>query len=391
MIPLTISPTALETAQECLAKFNAHAIKKGGDSPNAAALLGTSLHSALEMFVKQDGMIWDYGFLEVMFRMHFVKQFPEVIDVDEDDWYKQGIEICKNWFNRSYQLSDIKSGTIIEKEIKRNFPVPYKINGETRNVPFNYIIDRLDRLDDDIYRVVDYKSQRSPLRADEMMKKLQVRGYSLATRIVYPNAKLIHVQYDFLRYQSVTVTLTREDDARTWNYIKTLLQRIVDTPDDDIPERLGAGCKYCLRKVSCKKLRANIEAEGILGKSIDELIEARQELDGKMGGLGLIIADIDNLLLAYAKAEDLDSFPSDDFNVEVVRSSRRYVNAERIAEILPREVLAKYGHINVGDLDKIKNDPLLDNTQRSLLSTAVSVKTGEDKIKVTPRHEGLVE
>jgi hypothetical protein len=388
MIPLSISATALETAEDCLAKFQAHSILRGDGFQNDAALLGTALHSALEMFVT-DKIVWDEMLLCTMFRAAFMKHFS-VIDIDDNFWYKDGIAILKNWFGRRDQLEDIKAGVIVDKEVKLNFLVPYMVNNTLKqDVPLNYIIDRLDKLSETTYRVVDYKSQRSPIKAEDMRKKLQVRIYSLATRIRFPAATSIQVQFDFLRYNSVTVTLTKADDANTWRYVRHLLQKIIDTPAMDVPETLGSGCQYCIRKLTCGKIKANINAGGIFSLDIDALMKLKSELEGYSTGLSGAIADIDKRLLDYAHAEDTDVFTSEEFEVEITRSRRQYVNGEKLSDIVPAHILGEYGHVNVGDIKSLKADERLSDSQRSLLSTTLYYKTGDEKVKVKPRKEGL--
>lgn len=386
MIPKSVSPTALETAEDCLAKYHAHSILRGDGFSNPAALLGTTLHTALDSYVTPENMandVWDFGILKTYFVMAFYKHF-QVIDTEGNEWFEQGLKILENWFNRRGQLADIKSGTIIDKELKQSFDVPYMLNGDKNIVPLNYIIDRLDRISDTEYRVVDYKSQRMPLDAAEMRTKLQVRIYALAVQIRYPQATRIWVQLDFLRYQAVSIALTKADNANTWFYIKKLVQKIVDTDGPTAPETLGAGCQYCCRKFTCASASANIAAGGIIGLSIDDLVAKKAQLDGQIKAQKGLIDDIEARIYSYLNEEDLDQFGTPAYDVLLTSKSKRYVNTEAMIGIIGSELAAQLGHINVGDIDGLKKDDRLTDSQKSLLSTAIEVSRPSRGLKITP-------
>jgi hypothetical protein len=384
MIPRTISASSLDTADKCLARWKASSFDRGTGFANPAAKLGTTLHAALEAYTSpkmiQDD-IWDVTILLEFYHIAFL----QVWGAEEAlDWYKQGKEILLKWHDRPDMYSDIHDVKIISREIKNTFDVPYidPADGAKKVVPCNYIIDRLDEIDDGCYRVVDYKSQRSPLTPEQLKAKMQPRLYALAIQIEYPQAKEIWVQFDFLRYDRVGIMFNRQDNIDTWNMIKKALQRIVDTPESNVPETLNDDCRYCPRKFTCQTLQRNIMVGGLFSLDIDQLASLYYQAKGQADALKSAAEEIEQALLAHAANTDQLEFDTEGFGVKVKAFSRRVVDRDMIAKILGPEIMKEYGRINVGDLDAIRKDPRVSSVQASMLDKAVSKVTSEPSISV---------
>lgn len=383
MIPRTVSATSLQTFVECPAKFRAMMIDRAGTFSGDPATLGSCLHAVLEEFVNPVDMAsgkWEWDQLEFLWFSAWPKFFPGKLP--RGDVWDDGLKILQGWFNRPGQLQDIQEGVVVSREIKNNFPVPFVLGGVKYEVPFNYIIDRLDQIDATTWRVVDYKSQRIPWNAEEMRKKMQVLFYALAIKIEHPEAEKIWVQFDFLRTGTVSVLFQRDDLVAAWKLIKTLVQQIIDTPNEDTPERLNENCGYCVRKLKCATMLKHVP-HGILGMSEDDLVEVYLNLKDQIKAFGIMKDDIEGMFLTKAGEENtLDWYTEDGALIKVTAPSRRSINRDRMAEILGPELMKKYGRINVGDLDTLRADPALTMTQRSLLNSAIEMVLGEPGISI---------
>ena len=385
MIPKSVSASALENAQQCLARYKATAIERGAGMNNPAAMLGTTLHGALEVFIEPNMIkagMWDWDWLLTCYKISFENIFGPT---GPKDVFDDGRDILLKWYNRPDQQEDIRSVEIISREVKKNFPVPYVLNGSKQTVPCNYIIDRMDKMDDGVYRVVDYKSQRVPLSPEEMRIKIQPRLYALATRIEYPDAKEIWVQYDFLRHDRIAVRFSRDDNVETWEWLKRAVQRIVDTPDTNVPETLNENCRYCVRRFRCATMQSNIRVGGIHSLSVDEMVEIYHDLKSQADAISMMKDDIESQLLRHALETDTLEWENDYGRVKVTAARRRSINRDVMAKILGPELMQEYGRINVGDLDALRADDRLTYEQRSLLETAVEYKVSDPSVKVVKK------
>ena len=386
MIPRTVSASSLELADKCLSAYAASSLNRGGTGlSNEPARLGTCLHEALETYTNPAFMaagMWDLEFLLTCFQAAFFKHFGANT---QSDWYKQGMQILTNWHNRPYQQSEIQNTLILSREVKESFPVPYILNGTKCEVPLNYIIDRLDQIGEDEYRVVDYKSQRVPWSSDEMYGKIQPRIYALAIQIKYPQAKSICVQYDYLRYEPQSVYFSRDDNVHTWKWLKQAVQRIVDTDEANAPETLNDGCRYCIRKLSCNAVQANIAVGGVFGYTTDELADRFGDMLSQLDAMRSAMDGIEHELLTHAQESGEMEWYTEKSKVRVAVKKTRRVNHERLLEIVGEEVLREFPRATLGDLDTIRRDPRLTPSQRSLIESAIDTTFSEPSIKVSKR------
>jgi hypothetical protein len=387
MIPRTISASALDTADKCLARWKASSFDRGAGFGNPAAMLGTTLHAALEAYLSPDMIdkgVWDATVLLELYHIAWMNIWGSK---EEPEWYQQGREILMKWHDRPDMYSDTHDVRIISREVKKSFDVPYidPADGNKKTVPCNYIMDRVDEIDTGVYRVVDYKSQRLALSPEQLRGKIQPRLYALAAQIEYPHAKEIWVQFDFLRYDRVGTLFTKQDNVETWAIIKKAVQRIVDTPDNNVPETLNDDCRYCPRKFTCNTLQSNIRVGGLFSLSVDELANLYYQMKGQQDAIKSITEDVEQALLKYADSTDQLEFDADRFGVKVKSYRRRVVDRDRIAAILGPEIMKEYGRINVGDLDTIRKDPRVSSVQASMLETAVSTVHSEPSIQVTKK------
>lgn len=383
MIPKSISASSLTTAAECMSRFKVTAMERGTGKGNEAAWLGTTLHYALEYFLEPEyvaTMAWEWDRLLEGYMKGWQETFVGVPMSGE--WWRDGLAILQKWYERPDILNDVLDNEILSREVKESFMIPYWVDGVRHELPCNYIIDRLDKLGDGIYRVVDYKSQRAPLKAEDLRHKIQPKLYALAVQIKYPDAKEIWVQFDFLRYERVGMLFTKQDNIDTWKHLMSEVQRIVDTPADEAKETLNEGCRYCPKKFTCSALRSNILAGGIFSLTVDQLAEAMYQLKGQMDAIKSTIDDVELAMMKHALEEDTTEFNLDRHKVTIAVSRRRVVNRDVMSAIIGPELMNEYGRLTVGDVEALRKDPRLNQAQLSLLETAISYKQGDPYVKV---------
>lgn len=382
MIPVSISATSLDVFQACPARWAAEMLHKPPTASSAPANLGTAVHAALEDYVNWAFLSGkpepdeDEGYLLKQFTSHYQSLFG-----DDSSMFAEGEAMLHKWWERT----DFSSRVVISAERKMNFEVPYlSLSGEKTVVPLNYIWDRADQLDNEDIEIVDYKTWRMPVTAEKMRDKIQVRVYSLAARILYPQANRIWITLDQLRYDAVGTAFTRDDDAATWAFVKKQLTQIFETPEESAPEKIGTGCQWCLRRHTCTSLNQNITAGGISSLTHPELVARKAELDVRAKTLTYMVNEIDEILTGYAKENDLMTWQTPDYQVEMTMSMRRGVDAERAFMVIGPELAAKYGTITMGVIDKLLKSNEITEGQKAQLKSYIGMKVGEPKPKVTP-------
>lgn len=386
MIPKSLSASALLVAEACPARYHSEYILRSPQPQNPAAALGTTVHAALEWYVKtvyiDKTREPSLDYLLQLFRMHYATEFG-TFDTDSDN-YRDGVEMLKAWFKRT----DFDEREVISCELKTSYP----IQTSAGEIPFNYIWDRFDRIGDNEYEVIDYKSIRVGFQPNALRNKIQARIYGLMAQILKPDAQRIWVTFDLLRHDGpVSAVFSRADNIATWNYIHDMAEKILATPETDLPETLNVDCRWCVRKVNCTALQGNVAGGGIFTKDkVDEdLVDFRAMLDYQRKAIEQVTKELDAIILAQALREDAVIFESPDNQLEIGWSSRRAVDPERVFLVLGNsELFNKYDGplMNYTTFNKLLKDRAVTPEMKEQLKSLVYVKRGEPTVKVAAKN-----
>ena len=390
MIPTSLSASSLNVAELCLARWKAENFHRSKGMGGSAASLGTSCHGGLELFMNQarpelggDRAHWRLPLLLDLYKLSYMETFGTV-DAS-GDVYDDGVQMLERWFART----DPDSFKVISTERKDNFPVPTSA-GE---IPFNYIWDRFDQLDDRVFKVVDYKTNRWGLNPGDLKKKIQARCYGLAAAIQLKKQGLeydkIWVEFDLLRHDPVGIVYSHAENVATWNFIKELAEKIISTPEDEAPETLNPECRFCVRKQSCTALTRNVAVGGAFSVSTAaEAVDIRATLDYQAKAIQAAIVELDEIILTEARANDVLEFETDMNKLEIGVSSRRAVDSERVQMVVGDDLFNKYGSssISMGSIDKLLKGKELNDEQKAQLKGLIFQKKGEPSVKVKAKN-----
>lgn len=385
MQPKSFSATALHVAELCLARYKAEHIDRAGRVGTSAASLGTAVHGALEMYVKQvylDQKQEPSGqLLADLYRMSYMTTFGTA-DCDTEAFW-DGAEMLDRWAKRT----NWEGITVLSCEVKENFPIPTSL-GE---IPFNYIWDRFDRIGEREVKVVDYKTNRWAINPGDLKKKVQARAYGVAAAIKAKSLGFevdkVWVEFDLLRHDPVGIVFSREENASCWRFLKEAAQRIIDTPDEETPETLNPECLFCLRKQTCKALTSNIASGGIFGLNLEMAVDRRAVLENQKKAITAALNELDGFIETECREKDLMEYETDLNKLSFTARVTRAVDGERVEQVVGHETFQKYGGLSItmGQYDKMMKDPAIPDEQKRQLKTLVYRNTGEIKVKTEPR------
>lgn len=382
MKPASLSATALHVAELCLARYNVEHLGKVSQPSKKEATIGSTVHEALENFVRavylKKKAKWEDEFylahlLKEAYVEHFNSADPTTPEFEECQW------LVSRWYHRT----DLSSREVLMVENKLNFPIPTSI-GE---IPFNYIFDRLDRIQEGVYEVTDYKTGRWPVNHDQLENKIQSRAYALAARIMYPDAEKIWVTFDMLRFDAVGLAFTKDDNAEFWYQLKRAAQRIVDAPVDVEPT-INAECRWCPIKARCPELNKNVSAGGIHSLTPPEAARLKYDTINRIKALESLNDDLEVVLMEEMKQmDDFGTVEMDGLKVGVTASKRRKPNNAAIAEILGPKLTADMGKFTLKDIDNLIKSGRLTDEQIAAIYSEIPVTFGEPRIFIKPPKE----
>lgn len=379
MIPKSFSASSLQVAENCLARYKAEFIDYGRSPSASAANVGIVCHGTLEEFIRAVFMRRDAEWDMKVFLDIFNQQYTLIFGSNQSKpEYDDAKSLCLAWFKRGGLYDYLSSVKILSLESKSNF----QVKTTAGELPVNYIMDRLERIGPDEYRVVDYKTNRVALNPSQLQNKIQARLYALAVQIVYKTAKSIWVEFDYLRSNPVAVEFKRDDNVQTFRELQRATQRIIDTDENKAPETLNAECGWCVRKSSCETLQKHINAGGIAGKDLNTLVEIYKRLTEQQAGQKQLIDEIEMVLLQEAISRDTLEYETTDASVMITTSARRSPNHAAIATILGSDLATELGTFRVGDIDKLIMSGRVPAPKVELLKAAMPKIPGDPKVKV---------
>ncbi len=361
-----------------MARYNAENIEYARGESNIAALEGTALHAALEMYVKR--VYLDkveqpaLELLENYYKIGYTVTFGSSDFTTAE--FKTGLKLLKAWFARE----DFSTFEVLSCEIKESFAIPVLIDGAKEEIPFNYIWDRHDKIAPGIYRVVDYKSNRAGLSPDELRKKLQARCYALAAQIKHKDATEIWVEFDMLRHDGrVGTVFTREDNVATWRFIKAEAQRIIDTDGGKpLAETINPDCGFCVRKTTCKTLLKNIAVGGVFSLDPAQRVDTRAALSNQKKAVEAALKELDKVILAEAQETDVLEFEGAQYKQIITTRAMRVVDPDMAFQVIGPELARRYGgsKITMGAVDTLLEGDEITDSQKAQLRSLITRTTG---------------
>jgi len=384
VIPKSLSATALDTAMTCMARYHAEKFQRTPTPSGDAALRGSTVHGALEVFVRkavvEKSLDWEWEILEAMLMVSFKETF-DISDLDSEQW-KDVREMTWRWFNRT----DVREPhvEVVSLELRQEFEVATSVG----SIPFTFIIDRLDRIGPGIYRVVDYKSIRAFISSEDLRSKIQARAYALAVQIVQPDAQEIHVEFDMVRHdtRNPSTIFTREDNAATWYRIIEEVEKIIAADETArLPETLNNECMYCVRKSECETLIKHAAGGGVFGKTPDQAVELKYKVQSALKALRSLNDELDGIILAKSQADDTFKWRVGDIEVKITASKKRTPDIQGILRILPEEVKDRYANLTLGQIDALLKSGEISDELALQIESMITQGYGDPSPKVSSK------
>jgi hypothetical protein len=367
----SLSASSGSLFEDCPARWAAEYAGRADQISSPAADKGTVVHETLQKLVEGG---WHLRRLEVergdlldLYSDVYERYFADTSEFDD------GFDMVLRWWERR----DEKywgEREVLHTEVKKSFPI--QIIGHlpaphvADEIPFNYIFDRVDRLNVSEIEVVDYKTWRLPRTQDELRHSFQCKAYALAAYLEY-HAQRIWVTFDMLRHEAVSVCYREEELQEFGGYLERLAGRMLES--DGTEERLNKDCKYCVRKLHCTALATNREHGGTLGNLDDVFVAAklREKIAQRKAGLEALLAEVDGFIINDMKSRDEVEVADEEISVELKLKSRRSIDGQRAADILGPETMRSVGKVNISDVDKLLKSPALTAEQKHELRNAI--------------------
>ncbi len=244
------SHSRLSTFEQCPRKYRYRYVDKlPVEVETIEAFMGRKVHETLEALYSsiKSGRLIDES---------------ELIEFHEENWrnsWNGGILISKTGYTeQDYLLKSVQS---IRRYYSKHYPfdraetkateleIRFAIDGEGRFLMKGFI-DRLDRRDDGVYEIHDYKCSSflpSPYR---LMGDRQLPLYQIAVQSLYPDAARVELVWHYLLFDRSFRTV------KTSAQLELVKKRSIETIEailaaDDFPPVRSKLCAWCEFSHSC--------------------------------------------------------------------------------------------------------------------------------------------
>lgn len=321
---MRISYTSLETYIQCPQKFKFQEIDKIKVPKSKQIVFGTIIHSTLKFLHNNRTVIPSIE--QVLEHYKNIWNKDVFSDPEEGELYfEQGQAILKNY----YEANSAATSHIVDLETR--FGVPFE------NHILTGIIDRIDKVGENQYEIIDYKTSKSLPSQEDVDKNLQLSLYRLGITNRWPNLKLGQVTLSlyFLKHGMKLSTSRTEDDLEaTKAKISNVVSRIEAKQFEPIPSKL---CDYCGYRNICPIWRhqvlqeeLGIENEEALRAAMKEFFELKTKVQQESQRLEALKA----LISEYCDTHNVERVFGDQGYITRTVQRRYMYNVNTIKAIL---------------------------------------------------------
>jgi hypothetical protein len=116
-----------------------------------------------------------------------------------------------------------------------------------------------------------------------------------------------------------------------------------------------------------------------------ELADQRALLDYASKALKSQIEELDRAILAVVEDQNVTEVNTENTSLVVTATGKRSIDSERAAKILGPDLMARYGHVGITDVEKVLKDTAVEPEQKSALKQMVRKQYGNPYIKTKPK------
>ena len=352
------SYSSLQTYKQCPQKYKFQEIDRIPSKKSKEAVFGTLIHNSLKFMFEKTPLFPTVDEVIEFYRSNFPSAENSVFETEivRKAYFEEGLKMLKNFYakNAPWNFSVI--------DLESRFEIPLQDEKRQETHILSGKIDRIDKLADETYEIIDYKTSKRLPSQESVDNDLQLSIYSLGIQKKWPHLKSeqIKVSLYFLKHgEKLTssrtidaVEKTKNDVIDTIGQIRKKLEK--NETFEPVPSPL---CDYCSYKPICPAWRhlyrktqntkskvQTDEMEKIINEYF-ELKKTEQTNETRLDELQRQIKD-------YMEQENLTRIFGNNGYISKSLQIRHKYNFDKIREIL--EPLGKWQEILDADEKKLK-------------------------------------
>ena len=246
------SYSAIDTYLQCPQKYKLQEIGRIKVPKNREAIFGTLIHNTLKFMFRRDPLFPTLDEIINYFRENWPAK--ETLKTpwsaeEEKVYFEEGVRVLKKFYEKNAPWNF----TVVDLESHFEVPLEDK-NGAVHILAGK--IDRIDKLPDDTYEIVDYKTSKRMPSQTALDKDLQLSLYSLGLQKRWPHLRPedIKLSLYFLKHgEKLSTKVTPETTLETKNALLKTVTEIQEKLNSgkEFEPMPGALCDWCGYKPIC--------------------------------------------------------------------------------------------------------------------------------------------
>ena len=377
---MRISYSGLETFLLCPAKYKFQYVERFKTPKSKDAFFGSLIHDCLRVFHNPSCPTPP---LEEDILKYFTEKWDSSLYQNEQEEafaFHQGIDILKSYCLQNQKLDS----TIVNLETLFAIPI-LENHKKTGGKEFHQItgrIDRIDKLADGSFEVIDYKTSKKMPSQEYVDGNLQLSIYHLGAINRWPSFqkknKPIKLSLYFLRHgEKLSTTRNSRQANESKEKILSLIREIRESNFEPISNPL---CDWCSFQQYCPLFKHKFikEEETIDNAKIKEVIAEYFALKFKQTQSNRRLVELKTVINQYCDANNIDRIFGEEGQITRLAQKRFSYNFNAVKEIL--EPIGKWNEILT--IDKTKFKKVIDALPYHLKKEIDQTKTLEREFKV---------
>lgn len=372
---MRISYSGLDAFTICPAKYKYQYIDRIKVPKSKEAFFGTLIHDCLKVFHEPSKPA---PLLEDDLLKYFTEKWDSSLYEDSQEEafaFHQGIDLLKKYYlqNQGQEFNIVNLETLFEAPIleKKEF---HQITGR---------IDRIDKLDDGTFEVIDYKTtKKMPSQAD-VDKNFQLSIYYLGITNRWPSLqeenRPVKLSLYYLRHGEKLSAFRNSQEVKETQ--ERILDLIYQIKESDFEPRSNPLCDWCQYQAHCPLFKHKFvkqESPAPDEQQIKEVISEYFEIKDKQGQDNKRLMELKEVLNQYCDKNGLDRVFGENGYITRLLQQRFTYNFNKVKQVL--EPIGKWHEILT--IDKTKFKKVVDSLPYDLKKQIDQAKTLGREFKV---------